>query len=61
MTEKCSLVIKRVTTNDAGQYTCRHFRSGQKTSDTSVFLFVDTGEYLHCFQLKPSRKKKNKY
>lgn len=56
VTEKCSLVIKKVTTTDAGQYTCRHFRSGQNISETSVILFVVSGEYLHCFQLRPFRK-----
>ncbi|XP_030262072.1 uncharacterized protein LOC115574582 [Sparus aurata] len=61
VTEKCSLVIKKVTTTDAGQYTCRHFRSGQNISETSVILFVvsgkETGEDATAATTEPPTKR----
>ncbi|KAK1889471.1 Junctional adhesion molecule-like [Dissostichus eleginoides] len=42
VTEKCSLVIKKVTEKDAGYYTCRQFRSEQQGPDSHVYLFVVT-------------------
>ncbi|XP_034064334.1 uncharacterized protein LOC117541260 isoform X4 [Gymnodraco acuticeps] len=43
VTEKCSLVIKKVTEEDAGPFTCRQFRSGeQQGSDSLVLLSVVT-------------------
>ncbi len=48
VTEKCSLVIKNVTDEDAGHYDCQHFKSGQKQgSDSVVHLSVISSEYLH--------------
>ncbi|XP_049914252.1 uncharacterized protein LOC126398732 [Epinephelus moara] len=41
VTAKCSLVIKKVTLEDVGRYTCRQFRSGQ-VSDSEVHLSVVT-------------------
>ncbi|KAJ4928687.1 hypothetical protein JOQ06_004313 [Pogonophryne albipinna] len=43
VTEKCSLVIKKVTEEDAGVYTCRQVRSGeQQDPDSRVYLSVVT-------------------
>ncbi|XP_036942547.1 uncharacterized protein LOC119012647 isoform X2 [Acanthopagrus latus] len=39
VTENCSLVVRRVTVDDGGLYTCRQFESG-KHEDTHVHLFV---------------------
>ncbi|XP_070782394.1 uncharacterized protein [Enoplosus armatus] len=43
VTEKCSLVIKKVTVDDAGRYTCRQLKSGRKrVPDADVVLSVVT-------------------
>ncbi|XP_042246109.1 uncharacterized protein LOC121882141 isoform X2 [Thunnus maccoyii] len=43
VTENCSLVIKKVTVEDAGRYTCRQFKSGQQQGpDSQVDLSVVT-------------------
>ncbi|XP_078030265.1 uncharacterized protein LOC144466590 [Epinephelus lanceolatus] len=42
VTAKCSLVIKKVTREDVGRYTCRQFRSGRQVSDSQVYLSVVT-------------------
>ena len=47
VTEKCSLVIKKVTEEDAGLYVCRQIRSGQQGQTSWVYLSVVTSEYLH--------------
>ena len=48
VTENCSLVIKKVTEEDAGGYVCTQFRSGEQQDPVSqVFLSVVTSEYLH--------------
>jgi len=44
VTHNCALVIKKVTEEDAGFYTCTQIRSGEQSSN---LLFVATGEYLH--------------
>ncbi|XP_076612273.1 uncharacterized protein LOC143336189 isoform X2 [Chaetodon auriga] len=38
----CSLVIKTVSAEDAGSYTCRQFRSGQQGPGSQVHLSVTT-------------------
>ncbi|KAI9547348.1 hypothetical protein NQZ68_018572 [Dissostichus eleginoides] len=42
VTEKCSLVIKNVTEEDAGRYLCRQIRSERQGSDSQVYLSVVT-------------------
>ncbi|XP_032398674.1 uncharacterized protein LOC116706130 [Etheostoma spectabile] len=42
VTENCSLVIKKVTEEDAGHYGCEQFRSQQLAPDTVVILSVVT-------------------
>ena len=54
VTEKCSLVIKKVTEEDAGSYLCRQFRSAQQRLYSWVFLSVVTSEYLHLNVFKLS-------
>ncbi|XP_067428303.1 uncharacterized protein [Thunnus thynnus] len=64
VTANCSLVIKKVTVEDVGHYTCRQFKSGQQQyQDSQVFLSVvtmtehkDTDEVmLNCSVLKRGR------
>ncbi|KAL7388554.1 hypothetical protein ABVT39_016126 [Epinephelus coioides] len=40
VTANCSLVIKKVTREDVGRYTCRQFRSGRQVSDSQVDVSV---------------------
>lgn len=49
VTENCSLVIKKVTDEDVGRYSCRQFdKSGrQQGEDSEVDVSVVTSEYLH--------------
>ena len=51
VTVNCSLVIKKVTVEDVGCYSCRQFnRSGQRQDrDAKVYLSVINSEYLHHF------------
>ncbi|XP_044185636.1 uncharacterized protein LOC122965556 [Thunnus albacares] len=43
VTANCSLVIKKVTVEDAGSYFCRQYKSGQKQGlDSQVYLSVVT-------------------
>ncbi|XP_033991530.1 uncharacterized protein LOC117487006 isoform X2 [Trematomus bernacchii] len=48
VTENCSLVIKKVTEEDAGQYACRQFKKAvqQQRPDSLVDLFVVTSTQL---------------
>lgn len=45
LSANCSVVIKKVTYEDVGRYTCRQFRSGQEVTHSLVDLFVITGEF----------------
>jgi len=48
VTASCSLVIKKVTREDDGYYTCRQFnRSGHQVTESVVKLSVSNSEYLH--------------
>ncbi|KAK2855898.1 hypothetical protein Q5P01_004633 [Channa striata] len=40
VTEKCSLVIKKVTEEDVGFYTCRQYKGGQELQFCSLYLYV---------------------
>ncbi|XP_067337861.1 uncharacterized protein [Channa argus] len=40
VTENCSLVIKKVTGEDVGQYNCKNFGSRQEGEDALVYLYV---------------------
>ncbi|XP_049445734.1 probable serine/threonine-protein kinase dyrk2 isoform X1 [Epinephelus fuscoguttatus] len=40
VTANCSLVIKKVTREDVGRYSCRQFRSGRQVSDSQVDVSV---------------------
>nr|XP_046228736.1 uncharacterized protein LOC124050337 isoform X1 [Scatophagus argus] len=43
VTKNCSLVIKKVSAEDAGRYTCRQYKSGQpQGSESLVYLSVVT-------------------
>ncbi|XP_026173885.1 uncharacterized protein LOC113136927 isoform X9 [Mastacembelus armatus] len=42
VTENCSLVLKKVTVEDVGRYTCRQFDTSGRHHDTMVFLSVVT-------------------
>ncbi|XP_020555734.1 uncharacterized protein LOC105357688 isoform X4 [Oryzias latipes] len=59
LTEKCSLVIKKITDEDAGSYTCRQFStSGQQETDFQVGLNVIKKNYVRSTRktLKPTSK-----
>ncbi|XP_042071427.1 uncharacterized protein LOC121812690 [Haplochromis burtoni] len=40
VSEDCSLVINKVTVEDAGRYTCRQIKSGNEVSEFDVYLSV---------------------
>ncbi|XP_036942417.1 uncharacterized protein LOC119012566 [Acanthopagrus latus] len=51
----CSLVIKTVTAEDDGRYSCRHFKSGEgHGEDTHYDLTVVTGEATRTTRAKPA-------
>ncbi|XP_041661978.1 uncharacterized protein LOC121521867 [Cheilinus undulatus] len=49
--EDCSLVIKHVTREDVGRYTCRQFTPGEQDSDALVFLSVITTDPVDSFRI----------
>ncbi|XP_060907452.1 uncharacterized protein LOC132984609 isoform X2 [Labrus mixtus] len=48
--EDCSLVIKSVTREDVGRYTCRQIRSGEQVSEARVLLNVINIELDDAFR-----------
>lgn len=46
VTADCSLVINKVTVEDAGRYMCRHIKSGNKVSEFDVYLSIINSEYF---------------
>ena len=50
-TENCSLVIKKVTGEDAGRYECRQ---GNQHESKQFYVSVIKSEYLHHYQIKLS-------
>lgn len=51
VTEDCFLVLKTVSDEDAGYYTCRQTKSGREEK-ANVHLFVINSEYLHHNKLE---------
>nr|XP_046228721.1 uncharacterized protein LOC124050332 isoform X2 [Scatophagus argus] len=52
VTKNCSLVIKKVSAEDAGRYTCVQYKQGQQGSDSHIDLSVVTtvtGQYYSSF------------
>ncbi|MEQ2180295.1 hypothetical protein GOODEAATRI_034516, partial [Goodea atripinnis] len=51
ITANCSLVIKKVSVEDVGLYTCRQFDASgrQQGSDSNVYLSVVNSKYLYQF------------
>ncbi|MEQ2274409.1 hypothetical protein XENORESO_020613, partial [Xenotaenia resolanae] len=51
VTANCSLVIKKVSVEDVGLYTCRQFDASgrQQGSDSDVYLSVVNSKYLYQF------------
>lgn len=50
VSEDCSLVVNKVTVEDAGRYTCRQIKSGNEVSEFDVYLSVINSEYfIHNF------------
>lgn len=45
ITANCSLVLKNITADDAGHYTCRLYTSEQQFKDYLVHLSVISSEY----------------
>lgn len=63
VTESCSLVIKNISVEDVGRYTCRQFnKSGkQQGEDALVYLSVVNGEYLNLYVFKSNCFVRTKY
>lgn len=40
-----SLIVKQVTSEDDGHYTCRQFKSGEQFTDSLVYMSVINSEY----------------
>ncbi|XP_034384161.1 uncharacterized protein LOC117727786 isoform X10 [Cyclopterus lumpus] len=54
VSENCSLVIKKVTDEDIGKYTCKQFRSGQQEGQNAVVILSVVTIPLLSLTMSPS-------